>query len=65
MSKRYTNTENSQYYRPSIYNNPPSDYIPPPKNKQSWNGYPDYNNQSNSKYYNNGEDDITNAYHHN
>lgn len=65
MSKRYTNTENSQYYRPSIYNNPPSDYIPPPKNKQSWNGYPDYNNQSNSNYYNNGEGDITNAYHHN
>jgi len=63
MSKRYTNTESSQYYRPSIYNNPPSDYIPPPS-KQSWSGLPseyNSNNQSNSNdnYYNG---DITNAY---
>ncbi|ORX84397.1 hypothetical protein BCR32DRAFT_230492 [Anaeromyces robustus] len=59
MSKRYTNTESS--YRPSIYNNPPSDYIPPPS-KQSWNDYPDYNNQPNDNYYNNMNGDITNAY---
>jgi len=65
MSKRYTNTESSQYYRPSIYNNPPSDYIPPPSNKQSWNGYPEYNNHSKNNYYNNGDGDITNAYNNN
>ncbi|ORX52134.1 hypothetical protein BCR36DRAFT_34248 [Piromyces finnis] len=53
MSK-YTNTESSQYYRPSIYNNPPSDYIPPPSSKQSLNEYPDYN-------YNGGDGDISNA----
>eukprot|EP00833_Pecoramyces_ruminatium_P015011 jgi/Orpsp1_1/1189043/evm.model.d7180000069075.1 len=64
MSKRYTNTESSQYYRPSIYNNPPSDYIPPPS-KQSWSGLPsEYNNPQsssnvNDNYYNG---DITNAY---
>jgi len=62
MSKRYTNTESSQYYRPSIYNNPPSDYIPPPSNKQSWNEYPDYNQPTNSNYYPNGDGDISNAY---
>jgi len=61
MSKHYTNTESSQYYRPSVYNNPPSDYIPPPS-KQSWSGFPNSPTSSNvndDNYYNG---DITNAY---